>query len=237
MFMSTLAQPVIQELREMVAAGAFGQLVSARGRNAHSAIHSQESKALRPADYWRRKKDQVGGGAMALIGIHYINLVQWLTGQEIVDVVAQSDNLAARELMEGDDVTAAVARLSGGPLAVLEASYSSGGSCLELLGTAGRARTDHWARALTVELDGPWEGRLLSIPAGEEVRFSREELEELARPLRAEFSQQRLFARAALAGERPPVTGEEGMRDVAVLEAVYRAAETGRRQRVEVPEI
>ncbi len=238
MFMSTTSRPLIGELREMIAAGAFGKIISLRGRNAHRNIHSAASRELRPADYWRRKKEQVGGGAMALIGIHYIDLVQWLTGREIASVCAESDNLAARELMEGDDITAAVCRLDDGALAVIEASYSSAGNSLEVYGTSGWARTNHGAAGLEITLEKPWKGRLLDLPGGAEpVCFSREEIARLSRPLEAEFCQQAAFARAVLAGEPPPITGEEGMRDVAVLEAIYRSAQSGRREKPVVPEV
>jgi glucose-fructose oxidoreductase len=238
MFMSTTSRPLIAELREMIAAGAFGRIISLRGRNAHRNIHSAETKRRRPADYWRRSREQVGGGAMALIGIHYIDLMQWVTGREIVSVCAESDNLAARELMEGDDITAAVCRLDDGALAVIEASYSSAGNSLEIYGTSGRARTDHNAAGLEITLERPWKGRVLDLPAmTASTHISREEIERLSRPLAAEFCQQAAFARAVLAGEPPPITGEEGMRDVAVLEAVYRSARTGRRERPAVPEV
>ncbi|MHC4914084.1 MAG: Gfo/Idh/MocA family protein [Planctomycetota bacterium] len=238
MFMSTTSRPLIGELREMIAAGAFGRVISLRGRNAHRNIHSAETARRRPADYWRRDREQVGGGAMALIGIHYIDLMQWITGRKIVSVCAESDNLAARELMSGDDVTAAICRMDDGAVAVLEASYSSRGNSLEIYGTGGWARTDHNAAGLEIALEKPWKGRVLDLPATTGgTRVSREEIERLSAPLRDEFCQQAAFARAVLAGKPPPITGEEGMRDVAVLEAIYRSADSGRRERPVLPEV
>jgi predicted dehydrogenase len=238
LFMSGLNSPVNHELRAMVAAGAFGKLISMRGRMAHRNAHVTWKRWNYAADYWRRKKELVGGGGMALIGIHAINLLPWLAGRRIESLSAFSENLASREIMEGDDITAAVCRLEGdGALAVLEASYASEGGGLEICGTAGYA-VRHGSGELRLRLDAPWKGRVLEVPGGEgEAVFSHEEIEKRAAPLEAECEQHRAFARAVLAGQPPPVTGEDGLRDVAVLEAIYRSARSGRRERPEIPEL
>jgi predicted dehydrogenase len=235
MYMSMRGNPVMQELRAMVAGGAFGRLISLRGRAAHDNIHGEASMRLRPADYWRRKKELVGGGAMSLIGIHKINLLQWLSGENIVSAVGESDNLAAGELMTGDDATAAVCRLEGGALAVLEASYSSRSFCVEIYGTAGWASL-HRHQALHASLSKPWKGELVELPgAWVYTSLDHAELAGAGRPLRARYGQNAAFARAVLAGEPAPISGEEGMRDVAVLEAIYRSARSGRRETPAIP--
>jgi glucose-fructose oxidoreductase len=235
MYMSMRGNPVMQELRAMAAGGAFGQLISLRGRAAHDNIHSTQSKTWRAADYWRRKKELVGGGSMSLIGIHKINLLQWISGERIVSAAAESDNLAARELMSGDDATAAVCRLAGGAIAVLEASYSSRSFCVELYGTAGWASL-HRHAALHVSLERPWKGELLEAPGDwTYTSFNYGDLAESGATLRAKYNQNAAFARAVLRGDPPPVSGEEGMRDVAVLEAIYRSAASGRREQPRVP--
>jgi UDP-N-acetyl-2-amino-2-deoxyglucuronate dehydrogenase len=238
LFMSSLANPIIQELRKMLAAGALGQIISMRGRSAHRSIHSADSKALRPADYWRRRKELTGGGSMALIGIHKIHLLQWLCGESIVSAIAESDNLAATDLMSGDDVTAAVCRTEKGTVLVLESSYSSMVDSLEVFGTTGWARLSVGGE-MSIALDNPWKGAV-AIPGDmQTTSISCDQLEpdkdSAKRKLCSTFCQQSAFARAVLAGEPVPVSGEEGLRDVAVLETIYRAAKSGRRQVPEIP--
>ncbi|HOX07508.1 MAG TPA: Gfo/Idh/MocA family oxidoreductase, partial [Planctomycetota bacterium] len=125
MFMSNLNDPLNHELRAMIAGGAFGTLLSMRGRMAHRGARTGWKLWGRGEDYWRRKKDLVGGGGMALIGIHAIHLMPWLAGRPVESVSAFSDNLASRDLFEGDDITSAVTRLAGGTVLALEASYAS----------------------------------------------------------------------------------------------------------------
>jgi predicted dehydrogenase len=229
LFMSSLGDPVNHELRAMVAGGAFGKLVSLRGRMAHRNAHVTWKRWNYGSDYWRRKKELVGGGAMALLGIHGINLLPCLAGSAVESVMAYSDNLASREIMEGDDVTAAVFRLAGGPLAVLEASYASESGSFELYGTAGYAFLR--GGELRIRLDSAWQGRVLELPGGEkETIFSAEDLARFRAPFAQECEQHGAFARAVLAGEPVPVGGEDGLRDVAVLEAIYRSARTGRHE-------
>jgi predicted dehydrogenase len=232
MFMSSLGDPVNQELRAMVAAGAFGRVISVRGRTAHRGAHTSWKTWGRPADYWRRKKELTGGGGMALIGIHAINLMPWLAGNPVESVTAVSDNLASREIMDGDDITVAVTRLQGGTVATLEASYASENNAVEIYGTAGYAVRQ--GGALRLRIDAPWKGRMLEVPGGEkELCLGADDLERLGAPLRAGCEQHSAFARAILAGGPPPVSGEDGLRDVAVLEAIYRSAGSGR---AETPE-
>jgi glucose-fructose oxidoreductase len=234
MFMSSLNDPTVQELRAMIAAGAFGRVISLRGRNAHRSAHTKWKEWERPADYWRRRKDLVGGGCMALIGIHGIHLLQWLAAAAVESAAAVAENVASREIMEGEDACAAACRLESGAVAVLEASYASEGGSTEIFGTEG------WAilreGTLRLKLDRPWKGRLLEVPGdGVETVIEARELKRLGAPLLAEFEQHGAFARAVLAGEAPPVPGTDGLRDVAVLEAIYRSAAGGRRERVRQP--
>ena len=202
MFMSNLNDPLNHELRAMIAGGAFGRLVSLRGRMAHRGAHTSWKTWGRGDDYWRRRKELTGGGGMALIGIHAIHLLPWLAGSPVESVAAFSENVASREILDGDDITAAAARLGCGSLAVLEASYASENSCTEIYGTAGYALLQRGE--LRIKLDGPWKGRVLSLPGGEEeMSFGREELDRLRAPFRLEHEQHGAFARAVLAGEPP----------------------------------
>ncbi len=238
MFMTSLANPIIQELRKMVVAGALGQIISMRGRSAHRSIHSASSKARHPADYWRRRKELTGGGSMALIGIHKINLLQWLSGENIVSVIAESDNLAATDLMNGDDVTAAVCRTNKGTVFVLESSYSSMVNSLEVFGTTGWARFSAPGE-MSVALDNPWKGTV-HIPGDMQTTcISRSQLQPdndpASKNIFSTYCQQAAFARAVLAGKPVPVPGEVGLRDVAVLETIYRSAQNGQREVLEIP--
>ena len=65
------------------AAGAFGRLISLRGRMAHRNAHTSWKQWKRPDDYWRRDRTKTGGGGMALIGIHAINLMPWLAASPV----------------------------------------------------------------------------------------------------------------------------------------------------------
>ncbi|MFN2166522.1 MAG: Gfo/Idh/MocA family oxidoreductase, partial [Anaerolineae bacterium] len=49
------------------------------------------------------------------------------------------------------------------------------------------------------------------------------------------LNQQAAFLRAVMNGEPPPVDGRAGLRDIAVVEAIYRSASCGRFVDVEAP--
>lgn len=77
--------PAVEMIRSLVASGAIGQLVYAQ------------------VDYWHRMKPthhawdlhsrkQTGGSAMLLVGCHAVDTLRWLTGDEVVEVTAVSNN-------------------------------------------------------------------------------------------------------------------------------------------------
>jgi predicted dehydrogenase len=230
MFMSSLSRPAFHEMRDMIAGGALGRVTMLRGFTAHRNAHTFWPLYGRGADYWRRRKECTGGGGMALIGIHMVNLVPWLAGSPVESVAAFSDNLAARQIMDGDDVTVAACRLESGALATLEAGYSFVGNSVEVYGEAGSVRLADGA--LAAVLESPWKGRMLDLPGGSRQRtIGAEEMESLEAPLASGLEQREAFARAVLEGRGAPVPGEAGVRDVAVLEAIYRSARSGRMEK------
>jgi glucose-fructose oxidoreductase len=231
-FMFSLNQPLMHELRRMVAEGAFGRILLLRGLMAHRGAHLTWKKKGLGDDYWRRCKELTGGGAMALIGIHKIHLLPWLAGSEVEAVSAFSDNLAATDLIEGDDVTSATCKLKNGALAVVQACYSTEGDVVEILGTAGSAVI--YNGRLQLKLDLAWSGPLLAHPGrGAELSFADADLRRLGTPLAAACEQHDAFARAVLAEQPLPVSGEQGLRDTAVLQAIYASAASGKKTQPE----
>jgi predicted dehydrogenase len=115
---------------------------------------------------WRLEAGQAGSGALGDLGAHLIDLIRFLTGSEIAEVAAlcetfvrerplpaQSIGLSATASGGGptgnvtvDDASVAVARLSNGALATIEATRMApgckNGMRIELNGSAGSIAFD-----------------------------------------------------------------------------------------------
>jgi predicted dehydrogenase len=226
--MSMLDNPAVPDLRRAIAEGYLGKIASARFRIAH-----QEPLRRTDKSHWRSKRADVGGGSFIQLAIHQLNLALWLLDQNVESVIAYSDNLYCKLSIEGDDVTAAVARLDNGALMTMESGYSTTGNALEIYGTEGQILMVQ--KRLLVSMARGFKGQVLDYKKPDP---DPNEWHQLTPPVdltgqkggaKTETNQNRQFVRALQEGKPAPTPGEIAMRDVAIVEAVYRSAELGRR--------
>lgn len=237
MMMTWRNNPYAGDIRRAIQEGYLGKIAAARVRNAHTGpLH------IKGGNHWRFKADNIGGGTFMQLGVHPMNLALWMLDQDMVSIMAYADNLYCQHSLQGEDVAAAVAQLENGALFTMEAGYSSQGKSIEIYGTEGNIIMT--AEALWVAMARDFEGERLQYrksAAEDPVRpgLAGGYVEYLV-PIRGnhndpERNQNRAFVQALLAGEPPPSSGEEGMRDVAIVQALYRSAAEGRR--VEIAEL
>lgn len=129
---------------------------------------------------WRLQKEMTGTGVLGDLGAHVIDLVEWMTGEQITEVVADMTTfIKQRPLADGsgmgevdvDDGATFLARLNGGGMGTFVSSRNATArgnyQRIEIYGDAGSLvyswdDTDHIEAAL-----GPVfvrEGQMLSIP-------------------------------------------------------------------------
>jgi predicted dehydrogenase len=172
---------------------------------------------------WRGSRTLDVGGALMNQGIHAVDQLLWLMG-DVTEVSAT----ATRRLHEGLEVEdTVVARLvfASGALGTLSASTA----CVpgwarrtEACGTAGSIRlVDDRIERWDVDAPRP----RTTGPADADAAASGPTLSD-AGPHRAQIED---FVRAVRSGGRPRVDGREGLRSLALVEAVYRSADEGGR--------
>jgi predicted dehydrogenase len=108
----------------------------------------------------------------------------------------------------------------------LDSSYSADPNLLEIYGTRGYIRITK-ERLVELQLDEPYQGEYLQCPAGSVAQL------DCPRPQNSPTEQHRAFVEAMLAGHSAPIPGEVGLRDLRIVEAVYRSAKTGKIVNVE----
>jgi predicted dehydrogenase len=194
---------------ELVESGKIGE---ARAFSSQFAMQVAE-------DNIRTNARDVGGGPLYDIGIYCINAARMLFGSEPIEVSAQLGTRQEKRFAQIEEQVSATLKFPGDRLATFTAGFGSAGhSAYELLGTHGRLRLSPaytHATGLSLETVVGKRSRLKNYPKGDQIA---PELE--------------YFSSCVLDGREPEPSGQEGLNDVAVIEALYRSADSGEQVRL-----
>jgi predicted dehydrogenase len=116
---ATRLHPVSQRARALITDGAIGRPYGV------SAHYIADQTRLTKPDYqrsWFASRERAGGGHLIWLGIHYIDLIQFITGEQIVEVSAQTANVGGQPV-KIEDSAALSFRLSGGGVGTLQSAY------------------------------------------------------------------------------------------------------------------
>lgn len=162
---------------------------------------------------WRLKKALAGGGALMDVGIYAIQGARYVTGEEPVSVTAQfSPKTDPKKFSEVEETLFWQFQFPSGAVSNSTTSYTAG---VERLYASCQ---DGWFELSPAFGYGPLKGRTSKGPIEMPVvNHQAAHMDGVCKDL--------------LDGKKLPdhVTGEEGLRDVTLLQAIYRAAETGRK--------
>jgi len=219
--------PVARQMKSFVEDGMLGKIVGCEGRCSAGRLHRYiEGNAA-----WMLVKAKSGGGPMYNLGVHWIDLYRWMLNDEVVEVVGK--NVKINRDYDIEDNSFALLTFSKGTVLVLDISYTVPDSYpygrdlyLSLRGTGG-------VLSWSPSFEGVRERLFVCSDTGEYAAAPRRyiEFELQSHPgytgiLAVQFLSD--FVRSIYAGSRPAITGEDGLRALEVVEAVYQSAETGR---------
>jgi glucose-fructose oxidoreductase len=199
--------PAALDLKMLVESGKLGRL---------KIIHSAFSVFLRPGPKipgWHFER-QAGGGALMDVGVYCINTVRWATGQEPVEAAAYQWTVDPEVFREVDENI--MFRLNFPDGLVMQGTASWGAakaSFLHVMGEKG------WA-TLEPAYARNEERRLYGSSAGRGFEKKYKIMNEVARELDA-------FAECVRHNREPEPNGAQGLRDVAIMQAIYQAAREG----------
>lgn len=120
-----------QKIKEIIETGKLGQIVSMRGQ--FTCWYPEIEGA------WRQKKSLSGGGALMDMGIHVIDILQYLSGLKAVEVAGftQTQTFA----YEVDDSANIIMRMENGSVAYIDSNFNipdeASVAKLEIYGTKG----------------------------------------------------------------------------------------------------
>jgi len=215
--------PVAREFKRLIESGAVGRVVGAEGRCAAGRVE----RYVKGNAAWMLDRERSGGGPIYNLGVHWIDLFRWMLRDEVVEVSGQ--NVTVNKRYNIEDNSYAHLRFSKGAILALDISYTvpdaypSGRDLfLSVRGTKG---TISWAPAFEGEKDVLFLCSDAPEFAGSPLRNLEFELEPTpgyAGYMGLEYV--RAFAQSVLDGSKPPITGDDAVAALKVVEAVYRSA-------------
>jgi predicted dehydrogenase len=162
---------------------------------------------------WRLKKSMAGGGAMMDVGIYAIQGARYATGEEPVSVTAQEFKTDQTKFSEVDEGIFWQMEFPGGAVSTSTTSYASSFDRLYISGDAG------WLELQPAFGYGPQAGRSsngnLDFPQVTEQALQMDD-----------------FATCVADNRESSVNGEEGLKDMKIIEAIYRSIASGRREKI-----
>ena len=157
----------------------------------------------------------MGGGTLPDIGVYCINAARGLFGDEPIEALAMSVHSGARKVRAVDETTGGLLSFPGGRLASFVTSFNATArACYEIVGTRGTIRLEP-----SYEYAVPVAGEL--IAAGKRLPLRGRTPDQFAPELT-------YFSERILKDQEPAPSGEDGLQDVRIIEALTRSAASGR---------
>lgn len=221
------ANPAVLQMRHLVRGGAIGRLTSVELRMVTTQV------GMRNPSHWLFKRDVAGGGILSWLGCHWLDLMRYVTGQEVESVAALVGTVSG-EAIDVEDVAGVTMRLSGGALATLHAGYllpsgrpgyENAGYDMGIIfrGTAGTLTHSGYGDEQTVALESFAAG-WHTVPR-QVYRYTLPRQPAYGGAHGLGFVEQ--FLREAMTGSGPgPAPVSEAVRVLEVLDAIYQSAES-----------
>ncbi len=164
---------------------------------------------------WHLDSKMAGGGSLMDLGVYCVNTARWLAGSEPVEAVAQTWTSDPGRFKEVEENIAFQLRFPRGLM--LQASSSFGAAQSSFLQVNGE---EGWA---TLNPAYPYDEarRLFGVVQGRWIEKRFKVMDEFALELDA-------FSDCIRRGRDPEPDGRCGLRDVAVMKAIYRSARENR---------
>lgn len=224
------ANPLIQEARNLVGEGLLGELISVEIRMITTQVQFRNPKN------WLFNHEHAGGGILSWLGCHYLDMMHYITGEEVVSIAAEVATRSG-EAIDVEDAATLAMRLSSGAVASLHAGYMlalSGGGYHNkagydvYTGINGRLGRMSWnakgqPTEMYVETTHPdWAGapqRTFHYELGVSPAYGGVYGEQFIRD----------FIRAAQGQGHAFAVGQDALRVARIIDAAYESSHTGRR--------
>jgi len=228
--------PSVQLIRQLIGDGLIGPLISVEMRMITTRV------AARNPRNWLFNKAHAGGGILSWLGCHYIDMIRYVTGDEIVAVSA---DVATRsgEAIDVEDVAVLSLRFRSGAVGSLHAGYMmvlSGGGYHNKAGYDtyggfnGQLGRITWTspssptKIIAESIHPAWASapqRVFDLPLAESPAYGGVSGEQFMRG----------FIQAAQGQGEAWTTGSDALQVARIVDAAYESSRTGRRIEIAAP--
>jgi len=205
----------MQELKDLIDNNGLGKLFMG-----DAYVKWYRSQAYYDSGAWRGTLKLDGGGVLINQAIHTIDLLQWFMG-DVETIFGQTGTFTHN--LECEDNVVATLRYKNGALGVIQASTSvqpSQSRKIEIHGEKGSVLIDGDTVKISMVNEGPIEDKSLKNELS--ASGSSSPLDGFSfEPHKRQFE---AIAKAIQNNKNPPVSGEESLKSLAIVLAVYESA-------------
>ncbi|WP_374951439.1 Gfo/Idh/MocA family oxidoreductase [Mucilaginibacter sp.] len=158
---------------------------------------------------WRLKKALSGGGALMDMGIYSIQGSRYTLGQEPIAVKARQEKTRPELFREVDETIYWELKFPGGAKVTGKSSYNNNWSYLDLTAQKGKFKLE--PAFGYGGLDGTVNGKPMNVPNNIQQAAQMDD-----------------FANCVRLNKQSRVPGEEGLKDMKVVDAIYRSLASGK---------
>lgn len=205
--------PSHQKARQLIKNGEIGKVYSFRTTFGHPG---PERWSVDGKDSWFFQKDKAFIGAMGDLGVHKTDLLRYILDQEFSEVGAFVET-NAKDFANVDDNAVCVLKTDSGIIGTLAASWAYTGkedNSTVIYGEKGILRLE----------DDPEYSLVAQYANGEVVKYSLGKIQSNDEGGQENSHVVEHFTEAILKGEKPLVTGEEGMKSLEVILAALESS-------------
>lgn len=216
--------PVVNDIKQLIDAGILGQVIGCTGRCAAGRLQ----RYIAGNAEWMLDAKQSGGGPMYNLGVHWIDLFNWLIGSKVTS--AFGTNVKVNQSYNIEDNSFAILTYENGAVLNLDISYTvpdayPNGRDL-FIGIRGTRGVISWSPAYEGERDelficsehesfrgAPIQHRTYELAAapGYSGVMGLHYLQDVVHAIRD--------------GKPAPISGEDGVAVLKIVEAIYQSAE------------
>lgn len=228
--------PAVQLMRQLIGDGLIGPLISVEMRMITTRV------AARNPQNWLFKNACAGGGILSWLGCHYIDMMRFVTGDEIVAVSAEVATRSG-EAIDVEDIAVLALRFRSGAVGSLHAGYMmalSGGGYHNKAGYDtyggfnGQLGRITWSspsspiKLVAESIHPAWASapqRTFDLPLAESPAYGGVSGEQFMRN----------FILAAQGQGQAWTTGSDALQVARIVDAAYESSRSGRRVEIAAP--
>jgi predicted dehydrogenase len=224
--------PVAREMKRQIDGQILGRIVGCEGRCAAGRVQ----RYIDGHAGWMLEKSKSGGGPMYNLGVHWIDLFRWLLNDEVREVLAK--NVRINTEFDIEDNSFALLTFRSGAVVALDISYTVPASYpygrdlhLGLRGTSGVLSWSPSFEGVRETLFVCSDSDAFADSPRRHIHFELEPAEGYSGILGVHFI--RDVAQCIIDDRPVPITGQDAVEALRVVEAVYTAAESGQAVRLD----